>query len=200
MYITRHSNVTNRDLLESLFALYEQAYSKIAEEDITREVLYRHEFDEVMADPTYRTTVVRDDDGEPVAMSVIATDIGVTKYLSRPYFQRRYPERLAEGRIHYVMWAVVHPEHQGSRAVFDLIRAGLQPEASDGTLLVFDLPESNQPNESGGGAELIYRAARSFAEVELESFGMSRYYALDFAPSEAQVAERDGVEAEQLTT
>lgn len=200
MYITRHSTVTDRRVVDELWALYELAYLKIAELDVTREILYRTEFDDVMSDSTYRTTVVRDDGGAAVAMSVIATDIGVTRYLSRPYFQRLYPDRLAEGRVHYVMWAVVHPDHQASRAVFDLIRAGLQPEAESGTLLVFDLPESNQPNESGGGAELLYRAAKSFAEVELESFGMSRYYALDFAPQAETVADEVAVEAEHVTT
>lgn len=200
MYITRHNSVTDQRVRDELWALYDLAYSKIAEEDITRELLFRTEFDEVMADSTYRTTVVRDDGGSPVAMSVIATDIGVTRYLSRPYFERRYPERLASGRVHYVMWAVVHPEHQASRAVFDLIRSGLEPEAEEGTLLVFDLPESNQPNEKGGGAELIYRAAKSFAEVELESFGMSRYYALDFAQPPASVTDEVFVEAERVNT
>ena len=196
MYITKHTNITDRVVLEQLWRLYTAAYAKIATQDITREVLFRTEFDAVMADPTYRTTIVRTDDDEPVAMSVIATDIGATRYLSRPYFERRYPTRFSEGRVHYVMWAVVDPDHQGSRTVFDLIRAGLQAEAEEGTLLVFDLPESNQPNETGGGAELIYRAARSFAEVELESFGMSRYYALDFAPNETDVVTDDAVEAE----
>lgn len=199
MYITRHSTVTNQGVRDELWSLYQTAYAKIAEADITRELLFRSEFDEVMSDSTYRTTVVRADDDSPIAMSVIATDIGVTRYLSRPYFQRLYPDRLASGRIHYVMWAVVHPDHQGSRAVFDLIRAGLQPEAEEGTLLVFDLPESNQPNEEGGGAELIYRAARSFADVELESFGMSRYYALDFAQPAASVSAETAAEAERIS-
>lgn len=199
MYITRHSNVTNAEVRDSLWELYETAYRKIADQDPSRELLFRTEFDEVMADPTYRTTVVRDNDGTPVAMSVIATDIGATRYLSRPYFERRYPEQMSQGRVHYVMWAVVRPERQGSRAVFDLIRAGLAPEAEEGTILVFDLPESNQPNERGSGAELIHRAARSFAEVELESFGTTRYYALDFGANHPSV-DTEPVEAEAATT
>ena len=199
MYITRHSNVTNAEVRQSLWSLYEVAYVKIADQDPSRELLYRSEFDEILADPTYRITVVRETDGSPVAMSVIATDIGVTRYLSRPFFERRYPEQMAQGRVHYLMWAVVHPDKQGSRAVFDLIRAGLAPEAEEGTILVFDLPESNQPNERGSGAELILRGARSFAEVDLESFGMTRYYALDFGANHPSVAETP-VEAEAATT
>ena len=145
----------------------------------------------MLADSTYRLTVVRDDDDRPIAMAVIATDIGVTRYLSVPYFRRRYPQRLAEGRIHYIMWIIVHPDHQNTRATFELARAGLASEAEEGTLLVFDLPESNQPREDGGGAELFRRVARTIAEVQLESFGVSRYYALDFAPDQGDHGDQE---------
>lgn len=184
MYITRHAGVTNMSLIDQLWELYVLSYEKIAEQDITRETLFRHEFNEVMADSTYRTTLVHGDDGVPLAMSVVATDIGVTRYLSVPYFRRRYPQRLADGRIHYVMWAVIHPDHQATRVRFELGRAGMAQAAEDGVLLVFDLPESNQPEEGGGGAEGLRRLARTMAEVQLESFGVSRYYALDFAPQD----------------
>jgi len=189
MYVTRHTNVQNKTLIDSLWQLYELAYEQLAAVDITRETLFKHEFEEVLADPTYRTTVVRDDDGVPIAMAVFATDISVTRYLSVPYFRRRYPERLEAGRIHYVMWILVHPDHQGMRATWELARAALAAEVEEGALLVFDLPESNQPNEGGGGAEFFRRVAKSIADVQLESFGVSRYYALDFAP---QAAEPEG--------
>lgn len=185
MYITKHTNVTDRRTLDRLWGLYDLAYDKIAELDVTREKLFRSEFDEVMADPTYRITVVRDDDNAPIAMAVVATDIGVTRYLSVPYFKRRYPERFAEGRIHYIMWVVVHPDHQAGRASWELARAGFAPEVAEGALLVFDLPESNQASDEGGIVELFRRVANSIADVELESFGVSRYYALDFAPERA---------------
>lgn len=184
MYVTRHSNITDRSVTDALWDLYQRGYESIAEVDITREMLFRHEFDEVLADPTYATTVVRVDDGRPVALATLASDISVTRYLSVPYFRRTHPERLAQGRIHYVMWVVVDPEYRAGRAAWHLARAGLAPEVEQGTLLVFDLPESNQPEERGGGAEFLYRVARSIADVQLESFGVSRYYALDFAPHE----------------
>ena len=189
MYVTRHTNVTDPAIVASLWTLYEVAYEELAAKDITRETLFRHEFAEVLADSTYRLTVVRDDDATPIAMAVIATDIAVTRYLSVPYFQRRYPERLAAGKIHYIMWILVHPDHQNTRATYELARAGLAPEVEDGTLLVFDLPESNQPNERGGGAEFFHRVAKTLAEVQLESFGVSRYYALDFAAPETEATD-----------
>ncbi|MEL6890597.1 MAG: hypothetical protein AAFP84_03305 [Actinomycetota bacterium] len=183
MYVTKHTTLTNTELVDALWELYDNAYDKIAEQDVTREELYRHEFNEVLADATYNKTVIHDPSGAPIALSVIATDIGITRYLSVPFFRRRYPERLRQGRIHYVMFAVVHPDHQTGRAVAELCKAGLIPEADAETLLVFDLPESNQPDERGRGAELLHRMSKIVAggDTKLESFGVSRYYAIDFA-------------------
>lgn len=184
MYITQHSNITDPTVLDELWDLYVVAYERIATADITRETLFRSEFDEVMADPTNKTCVVRDD-GVAVSMITIATDIGATRYLSRAYFESRTPDRLAQGLVHYVMWVVTHPDHQGRRATFELARGSLIAESRLGALLVFDLPESNQPNQTGGGAELFRRLAEMVGPVSLEVHGGSRYYALDFAPVDA---------------
>lgn len=184
MYVTRHSNITAADVVESLWQLYTASYGDVAARDVTREVLYRSEFEELLADPTNRVWVVRENN-VPVAMSLIATDIGSTRYLSRPYFEQRYPERMAAGLVHYVMWVVVHPDYQTGPAAFELARGGLAVEHEEGSLLVFDLPESNQPDEQGRGAELMYRLAQMFGPVDLTSFGVSRYYALDFSPADA---------------
>lgn len=184
MYVTRHSNITDRSVLDDLWRLYDAAYVSLASESVTREQLFRSEFDELMADPSNRVWVVREEN-RPVSMSLIATDIAATRYLSRGFFERHYPERFAAGLVHYVMWVVAHPDYQTSPAIFELARGGLSVEQEEGALLVFDLPENNQPNEAGGGAELLFRLAQMIGPVDLASFGASRYYALDFSPAEA---------------
>jgi len=191
MYVTRHTNISDAELSDRLWELYDLAYDHIAAQDVTRETLFRHEFNEVLADSTYAKTVVHRPSGDVIAFSVIATDIAVTRYLSVPYFRRRFPEKMAGGKVHYVMWVVVHPDYQTGRAASELAKSGLVPEADEGALLVFDLPESNQPDEVGRGAELLYRLAKMVndGDTTLESLGVSRYYAIDFAP---QAAEPDG--------
>jgi hypothetical protein len=187
MYITQHTNVTDPIVVDELWALYEASYERLASVDITRETLFRSEFDETLADPSNRVWVVREDN-QPVSMAVIATDIASTRYLSRAYFDRADPDRMGIGLVHYIMWVVTHPDHQGGRATFELARGALAVEASEQALLVFDLPESNQPQPDGGGAELFYRLAQMVGPVSLQAHGGSRYYALDFAPVDAGVA------------
>jgi hypothetical protein len=48
--------------------------------------------------------------------------------------------------------------------------------------------ESNQPRPDAGGAELFYRSAEMVGPVSRQAHAGSRYYALDFAPVEADVA------------
>ena len=56
-------------------------------------------------------------------------------------------------------------------------------EAREGALLVFDMPEDNQPNATGGAAELMTRMARMVGEATLIPLTVQRYFALDFAPT-----------------
>ena len=109
MYITKHTNVTDKTVLDSLWDLYNTAYEPQAAADPTRETLFRSEFDAVLADPTNRVFVLRVEN-RPIAMSVSATDIGSTRYLSRAYFERHFPEQMAAGLVHYIMWIVIHPD------------------------------------------------------------------------------------------
>jgi hypothetical protein len=51
------------------------------------------------------------------------------------------------------------------------------------------MPESNQPNEQGGAAELMYRMARQVGGARLLPLTVQRYYALDFSPSQVEVEE-----------
>lgn len=189
MYVTRHSSITDRALLDALWELYELSYSKIAGADPSREMLFRHEFIEVLADSTYRSTVLYTGEGQPIGMVVAATDIGSTRYLSREYFERRYPERMRAGLVHYVMWIVVHPDFQASTAVWRLAKASVAPEVEEGALVVFDVPESNQPTSDGGAAELMFRAVKGSGDVKLETLSVNRYYALDFAAPETEATD-----------
>jgi hypothetical protein len=117
MYITKHSNITDRTVVDSFWQLYEVSYPPIAASD-----------------------------------------------------------------------------HQASELLSHLARAGLAQEHEEGALVVSDVPESNQADERGGAAESIMRLARLCGPGNLESFGVTRYDALDFAPvaTEAVSAAADG--------
>ena len=182
MFVTRHSPVTDAVLKDQLWTLYARAYARTAENEVTHEMLDRIEFNDQLTDATNRAWVVWEDN-MPVAMTMIATDVRRTRWLSEHYFKRNYPQQFATNRVHYVVWAVVDPSYVTKGVSMFMARQAMAVEAREGSLLVFDMPESNQPNEVGGAAELMYRMARQVGGARLVPLTVQRYYALDFAPS-----------------
>jgi len=167
-------------LRDRLWALYQAAYANVAEVTVTHEMLDRFEFDDQLLDATNRAWVVWADI-TPIAMTLVATDVRRTRWLSEHYFRAHFPEHFAAGRVHYVVWAVVNPEYVARGASIFMARQAMAVEAREGSLLVFDLPEINQPNSGGGAAELMLRMAKMVGEAQLLTLTTQRYYALDFA-------------------
>lgn len=188
MFVTRHTQVNDVVLADKLWQLYELAYHGIVELTVTREMLYRDEFDEAIADPSNRMWVLWDDDA-PVGMTLVATDIAKTRYLSRAYFEHHFPDHMRRGVVHYILMLVVHPAHTAKGALVRLSRDGMALEASEGALLVFDSPEMNQPDLTGGFAEMAARSARTVAgETPVLHLETQRYFAIDFAAAADQPA------------
>jgi hypothetical protein len=171
-----------------LWTLYTRAYARTAEEAVTHEMLDRLEFNDQLADATNRAWVVWEDN-MPVAMTMIATDVRRTRWLSEHYFKKNYPQQFATNNVHYVVWAVVDPSYVTKGVSMFMARQAMAVEAREGSLLVFDMPASNQPNELGGAAELMHRMARQVGGARLVPLTVQRYYALDFSPSQVEVQE-----------
>jgi len=187
MFVTRHNSVVERGLLERLWELYELSYRRTAEESATREMLFRPEFDAAVADSRNRLWVLWADE-EPVAMVLIATDIGSTRYLSQPFFERHFTEHARRGAVHYILFVVVHPRYAAKGALTRMARDVLGTEAAEGVLLVFDSPEYNQPRDEGGVALLMERLAKMVVHgAPLVPLDVSRYYGIDFAATDAYV-------------
>lgn len=184
MFITRHSPVSDVSLRDQLWTLYRRAYIQAVEMTVTHEMLDRLEFDDQMLDATNRAWVVWDD-SRPIAMTLVATDVRRTRWLSEHYFKSHFSEKFERGQVHYVVWAVVDPGFVARGASIFMARHAMAAEAREGSLLVFDLPESNQPNAEGGAAELMLRMARMVGEARLITLTTQRYYALDFASAES---------------
>jgi hypothetical protein len=185
MFVTRHNAVVERGLLDRLWQLYEAAYRRTAEQSASREMFYRSEFDAAVADPTNRLWVLWSDD-EPIAMVLIATDIGATRYLSVPYFERHFADHARRGAVHYILFVVVHPHYAAKGALARMARDVLGTEAAEGVLLVFDAPEYNQPADEGGTALMMERLAKMVTGgAPVLTLDVSRYYGIDFADSAA---------------
>ena len=116
-------------------------------------------------------------------MCPVATDIASTRYLSRAFFERHYPDHARRQAIHYLRWLVVHPAYEARGAIVRLAKEGLALEASEGVLLVFDTPQINERG-SGGLAEMMSRLSKAvMGGAPVHLLETQRYYAVDFAPA-----------------
>ena len=150
-------------------------------------MFFRSEFDAAIADSTNRLWVLWADD-EPVAMVLIATDIGATRYLSQPFFERHFTDHARRGAVHYILFVVVHPRYAAKGALTRMARDVLGTEAAEGVLLVFDSPEINQPRDDGGVALMMERLAKMVVSgAPLVPLDVSRYFCIDFAATSAYI-------------
>ncbi len=181
MYVTQHRAISDPRLMDSLWDLYERCYRHTAEAAATREMFFRHEFDDVLRDPGNRTWVVWNGT-QPIGSTVVATDFAATRYLSRAYFETNYCEQTLQRRVHYLLWVVIDRAWGAKGALARLARETLAVEAAEGALLVFDAPESNQKDEAGGLAELMKRLASMVSRgTAIQLVATQRYFAADFS-------------------
>ena len=183
MYVTRHSHIVDKSLIDSLWSVYERSYIRTAEATVTHEMLDRLEFGDQLADHANRVWVVWESD-RPVGMALISTDVNRTRWLSERFFRTHFPQRYEAGQVHYVVWVTIDPSFVATGAIATLAQQALAVEAADGALLVFDVPDINQPQAEGGAAELMIRLARSVGEADLVPLGTQRYFAVDFSGAE----------------
>lgn len=181
MHVTRHFGLTNPAIIDQIWDLYVAGYRRVVGRTVTHEMLYRYEFDEVVRDPSNRLWVLWND-RQPVASALLATDVGSTGYISREYFEQRYPAFAAENRLRYMMWTVVHPDFMARGVLVRLAREAFAVEADEGSLIVFDSPEINQPTERGGSAELMARLVNlTSSGATVEQIEVQRYFLADFS-------------------
>jgi len=190
MFITRHTRLGDVELRDRLWNFYRRAYANNPVQPFT-ELVNRAEFDDCLLNSTNRVWVVWDQD-RPMVMTLISTDITSTRWLNPDYFRTHFAERMRKGLVHYVMWVVVDPDVEVRGANIALAKEALAAEARDGALLVFDLPETHQPNEEGGAAALMLRMARMVGNAELLPLAAQRFFALDFSQTRQEQQDVTG--------
>lgn len=89
------------DIVEQYWELYDQAFEEMKTASPCRQYLRREEFYEEMCDHRIIKFILWDDDSEPVAMSLVATDLEAVPWISPPYFEKKFSEHYRKGIIYY---------------------------------------------------------------------------------------------------
>jgi hypothetical protein len=101
--------------LEEAWRLYDTAFRDLNALTLERHLMYRAEFDEVMADPRIDKWLALSDDGVLLGLATYTNQLSAWPLISPEYFARRWPAHYADKRIWYCGFVAV-PSHE--RGVF----------------------------------------------------------------------------------
>jgi hypothetical protein len=108
--------ITDEDLHEGVWTLYQDAFQELNTMAAQRHLMTKSEFDEVMLDTRIDKYLALDDDGTLCGVSTYTNDLDAVPLISPPYFERHWPEQYAARKIWYIGFVAVSPEAQGREA------------------------------------------------------------------------------------
>jgi hypothetical protein len=130
-------------LADEAWALYHVAFRELNALAVQRHLMYRGEFDEVLADRRVRKYLAIDDDGTLAGLATYTNDLDAVPLISPAYFERRWPQFYTQRRIWYVGFVAVHPSVWHRGLFIDLLSTMYHDTADDGGIRVFDMCRHN---------------------------------------------------------
>jgi hypothetical protein len=138
------------------WALYENAFQELRSQAVQRHLMFRSEFEELLADKRVPKYVVRDEEtGRIAALSTMTNDLAAVPLISPEYFERNWPELYAAQQIWYVGFVAVDPEYQGSPAMGGLVEKLCADVDAAGGLVVLDICEHRSRRLLAAGIERL---------------------------------------------
>jgi hypothetical protein len=137
------TNVVQGELRERAWKLYLQAFDTLRETAVQRHVMYDDEFDAVMADPRVAKYMIYDADGFLQGLGTLTNHLRSMPLVSPEYFEARWPERSAEGRVYYIGFVGVHPSAHGSGIFAELVHAMTSVVAAVNGVAILDVCRHN---------------------------------------------------------
>jgi ribosomal protein S18 acetylase RimI-like enzyme len=163
-------------VVEDFLVIYREAFAPLEVRSPARQSLTDDEFRHELADPSVLKFVAIDGDGEIVGLSLVASDLATVPWISVPYYEARYPQHLAEGRLFYFGALLVRPERQGgpwAKFLLDHLFGFLAERRAVGA---FDCCGFNV--DVVGLPDLIERSGHRVARFHLEHLDRQQYFAV----------------------
>ena len=139
MLIKVIDRITDEDLQEALWTLYQDAFQELNTMAVQRHLMYRSEFDEVMGDSRVSKYLALQDDGTLCGVATYTNDLDAVPLISPLYFERHWPEHYAARKIWYIGFVAVNPAHQGNEAFANLVEEMYLVASSQNGLVGLDI-------------------------------------------------------------
>ena len=139
MLIKVIDRITDEDLLQALWTMYQDAFEELNTLAVQRHLMYRSEFDEVMRDTRVSKYLALRDNGTLCGVATYTNDLDAVPLISPQYFERHWPEHYAAGKIWYIGFVAVNPEDQGNEAFASLVEEMYLVASSQNGLVGLDI-------------------------------------------------------------
>lgn len=168
-------------LADQAWELYATAFEELRTQAAQRHVLFREEFDAVMADA--RVTKLLGFDGQTfAALAIYSTDLAAVPLVSPEYYAARFPREYAERVIYYVGFFAVRPDRQRSGILIDLMRSLALTVAAVGGIVAMDISGSRRARHMD---KAVFRAVRSVApQARCLLLDEQSFWAYEMQPAE----------------
>lgn len=117
MTVKLFDHLDDGELAETCWSIYVECFSKINKLAANRHLMYREEFDQVMADERVTKFVPLDDGGVPVGLGTLGNQLEAFPLVSPEYFAENWPQPYVQKRIYYCGFVGV-VEHARMSAAF----------------------------------------------------------------------------------
>ena len=131
-------------VLEATWELYTRAIEELRRSAVQRHVMYRAEFDDMMADERVWKYRGVDSTGEITALATFTNQLESMPLISPEYFASRWPEHYAEGRVWYLGFIAIHPAHRGTGVFESVIEELWRPVQADRGVAALDMCGRNE--------------------------------------------------------
>ncbi|HET9516262.1 MAG TPA: hypothetical protein VFO77_00900 [Actinoplanes sp.] len=165
------------DLVAAFYDLYLDAFNPLRTRAAARHVLTLDEFAEEMVDGRVDKYVVWDDDGRPIGLTTLTTDLRAVPWISEDFYHHRYPEHAARNAIYYLGYTLVHPDHESEGITARIIAKIVQRMHRTGGVCAFDVGGYNDATH-GIGAKMAGIGRRR--PMDLVTVDRQSYYAAVF--------------------
>jgi hypothetical protein len=167
-------------LVEAAWQLYLDAFQDLAAHAVQRHLMYRSEFDEVMADPRVSKYLAYDD-GVLCGLSTYSNRLESMPLISPQYFERRWPNHYAEGRIWYCGFVAVVPPGNGAFPL--LVEAMYRETEKQGGVIALDVCRHNDDLHSLPKSIELMLTRISNGVVQTELADAQQYWIYQTAPA-----------------
>ncbi|MEU4692718.1 hypothetical protein [Actinoplanes sp. NPDC023714] len=109
--------------LDEAWEFYQDTFADLAVLAVNRHLMYRHEFDELMADKRADKYVAVDGDGAIVGLGVMTNELEAVSLISAEYFEYHWPDLYEQRRLFYVVFVGAKAGARGTGVFISLLRA-----------------------------------------------------------------------------